>query len=71
VPADDDADFFDARRGLLAWVAVVLVVAVLASCSGDDDDSASTTTTTSGKSLQVETPDGQVSLSLTHRHLPG
>jgi hypothetical protein len=52
-------------RGLLSSVAVVLAVAVLAGCGGDDNDSASTTTTTSGKSLQVETPDGQVSLSLT------
>jgi hypothetical protein len=54
-------------RGALAVVTVVLLVAVIsAGCGGDDDDStAATTTTTSGKSIQVETPDGQVSLSLT------
>jgi hypothetical protein len=52
-------------RNLLCSVVVILVVVMLAGCGGDDDDSASTTTTTSGKSLQVETPDGQVSLSLT------
>jgi hypothetical protein len=43
----------------------MLVVVVMAGCGSDDDDSASTTTTTSGKSLNVQTPDGQVSLSLT------
>jgi hypothetical protein len=51
-------------RSLISLSAVIVVVVVLAGCGGDDD-SASTTSTTSGKSVQVETPDGQVSLSLT------
>ena len=43
------------------------VMVLLAACGGDDDDSANssnTTTTVSNTNLNVETADGQVSLSL-------
>lgn len=50
-------------RGLLVAVGVVLA-AVLTGC-GSDAGTKSTSTTTSGNGLNVETPDGQASLSLT------
>lgn len=57
-------------------IAVVVVAAIVlggAACSSDDDDDAATTTTTaaSGSGFSVETPAGQVSLSLEGDLPPG
>jgi hypothetical protein len=50
-------------------MATTLCIAVLlmgaAACSSDDDDSAKNTTTTANRGFEVQTPDGQVSLSLS------
>ena len=49
------------------------VITLLAACGSDDDSksSSNTTTTLSSTHLQVETPDGQVSLSLNGKLPPG
>ena len=53
---------------------VALIGAVAVGCSSDDSNESSSSTTTSksnGKSFQVTTPDGQVSLSLDGQLPPG
>ncbi len=49
------------------------VITLLAACGGDDDSKSSSTTTTtvSNTNLNVETADGQVSLSLNGKLPPG
>ena len=42
----------------------VLAIALLAACGSSSKSSSTTTTTVSGKNIAVQTPDGQVSLSL-------
>ena len=47
-------------------------IMLLAACGGDDSESsANTTTTLSNTHLDVETPDGQVSLALNGKLPPG
>jgi hypothetical protein len=50
----------------------LLVITLLAACGGDDSSStANTTTTFSNTHLDVETPDGQVSVALNGKLPPG
>jgi len=52
-----------ARIAMVVCCAVLLVGA--AACSSDDDSSSRNTTTTANRGFEVQTPDGQVSLSLS------
>jgi hypothetical protein len=59
------------RRLLVALVTAVVAALALVGCTGDATTTAGTTTTIANKGIQVETPDGQVSLSLNGNLPPG
>jgi hypothetical protein len=53
------------RRRLAALGLVAAVIAGSVACSDDSDSSSEATTTTSNRGFEVDTPEGQVSLSLS------
>ena len=59
-------------RNRSVWVLALSAMMLLATCGGDDSAStANTTSTLSNTHLNVETPDGQVSLALNGKLPPG
>jgi hypothetical protein len=53
------------RARIASAVCLAVLIAGVAACSSSDNSSSKNTTTTSNKGFEVQTPDGQVSLSLS------